>query len=289
MSSSNAKPASDASRRRRNCYVVLLLAGLGGPSCTTEDVDWQDAGEGPIVRPDGRGAGGSSMMDVGGPPMCPTGPPAAWCGMPVSVATALIADFTAPAGGTPPVFGLYGMPVWGGVYAYPASAIDPCTDAALSPHPILSEMRDNQWRVTGTLGSYSGFGLWYNCTVGGNIYPVCILDLSAFSGIQFSVHGDPGPTGTLVLQMRTADDTPAPTDPNTSSCGSCQGTCAFASKSVAVTGARTTVTVLWTELAGGAPHPFDPRQVTGIEWQFPYAGTGTYPIDVVVDDIELLR
>jgi hypothetical protein len=221
--------------------------------------------------------------------MCPTGPSAAWCAPPVSVATALIADFTAPAGGIPPVFGLYGMPVWGGVYAYPASAVDPCTDAAAPEYPLLSEMRDNHWRVTGTLGSYSGFGLWWNCTVGGNIYPVCVLDLSAFAGVRFSIQRNSGATDMLVLQMRTADNTPAPTDSNTSSCGKCTGSCVFASKSVPVTSSRTTVTVRWAELLGGTPQAFDPHQVTGIEWQFPYPGTGTFPIDVAVDDIELLR
>jgi hypothetical protein len=229
------------------------------------------------------------MMDVVGPPMCPTGPLATWCAMPVSVATAIIADFAAPPGGTPPVFGLFGTPVWGGVYAYPAAAPDPCTDAAPPAYPIFSEMRDNQWRVSGTLGSYSGFGLWWNCTVGGNVYPVCVIDLSAFSGIQFTLQGDPGPTGTLVFQMRTANNTPAPTDSTTSSCGSCTGTCTFASKTIPVTSARTTVSIRWTELAGGAPHAFDPQQVTGVEWQFPYPGMGAFPIDLVIDDIELLR
>jgi hypothetical protein len=150
-------------------------------------------------------------------------------------------------------------------------------------------MRDNQWRVSGTLGAYSGFGLWWNCTVGGNIYPVCVIDLSAFSGIQFSIGGNPGPSGTLVLQMRTADTTPAPSDMATSSCGTCMAACAFASKTIPITSARATVTVAWTELIVAAPHVFDPRRVTGIEWQFSYSGMGTSPIDVAVDDIELVR
>jgi hypothetical protein len=67
------------------------------------------------------------------------------------------------------------------------------------------------------------------------------------------------------------------------------GACAFASKTIPVTNTRTTVTISWTELAGGVPHAFDPHQITGIEWQFPYPGMGTFPIDLAVDDIELLR
>ncbi|HMI84084.1 MAG TPA: hypothetical protein VK550_08310 [Polyangiaceae bacterium] len=209
--------------------------------------------------------------------------------MPLSIATPIIADFTAPAGGIPPVFGLYGAPVWGGVYAYPGAAADPCTDAAPPAYPIASEMRENHWRVTGTLGTYSGFGLWWNCTTAGNIYPVCVIDLSTFSGIQFSIQGDPVPTGMLVFQMRTANDTPASTDSTTSSCGTCVGTCAFASKTIPVTSARTTVSVSWTELTGGVPNEFDPHQITGIEWQFTYPGMGTFPIDLTIDDIELLK
>jgi hypothetical protein len=290
MSPNDTKTAR-ATRRRpgeQNVVLVSLAAGLGVVSCMTEDVDWQDDGGTSTVRPDARAESGPTM-DAGGPPMCPTGPLAAWCTMPVSVSTAVIADFTAPPLGTPSVFGIYGNPVWGGVYAYPAAAADPCTDAAPPAYPISSDMRNNEWRVTGMLGTYSGFGLWWNCTVGGNLYPVCVLDVSAYSGIRFSIHGDPGPTGTLILQMRTADNTPVPMDPSTSSCGQCVGACTFATKTIPVTSARTTVSVPWTELTGGAPNAFDPHRVTGIEWQFPYSGMGTYPIDLAIDDIELLR
>lgn len=291
MSPNDAKTAREVCRRRgdRNAVLFALVAGVSVASCTTQDVDWQDEDAGtPIVRPDGRAAS-DSMTDVGAPTMCPPAPLATWCAMPVSVSTAVIADFTAPPGGIPPVFGLYGTSLWGGVYAYPGSAPDACTDAAPPAYPISSEMRNNQWHVTGPLGTYAGFGLWWNCTVGGNIYPVCVIDVSTFSGIQFSIQGDPGPTGTLLFQMRTADDAPAPTDATMSSCGTCMGACAFASKTIPVTSTRTTVTISWTELAGGAPHAFDARQITGIEWQFPYPGMGTFPIDLVVDDIVLLR
>jgi hypothetical protein len=271
---------------------AALVAAAAIVSCTTEDVDWAaDAGAGgAAVRPDGRGAGGSTTTGGGPPPtMCPTGPPPSWCDMPVPVPTGFIADFMGPAGGSPTVFGLYGAPIWGGVYAYPPAVPDPCTDAGPPSYPILSEMRDNQWRVTGTLGTYSGFGLWWNCTAGGNIYPVCVIDASAFSAIQFSIQGDPGPSGTLLFQMRTADNAPPAADPTSSSCGACTAACAFAAKSIPVTTARSTVTIPWTELAGGVPHPFDPHHVTGIEWQFSYSGTGSFPIDLFIDDIQLVR
>ena len=266
--------------------AALLATGL--VACTTEDVDWIPDAAGDIAADvGGQGEGGSSTPDSS-PPVCPTSPPPSLCTMTFPVATPLIADFNATAGGTPPVFGVYGAPVWGGVYAYPGAAADPCTDAVAPPYPILSEMSDNQWHITGKLGTYSGFGLWWNCTVGVNIYPVCVIDVSTFSAVQFDIGGNAGPSGMLVLQVRTADDTPVATGPTSSSCGTCSGTCTFASTIIPVTSARTTVTVPWANLTGGVPRAFDPHQITGIEWQFSFPGSGEFPIDLVVDDIKLV-
>jgi hypothetical protein len=91
-----------------------------------------------------------------------------------------------------------------------------------------------------------------------------------------------------VLQFRTADDTPVSMDPADVSCGRCTGTCAFPSKTVDVSSMPSTITVPWSELTGGMPQPFDPHQVAGIEWQFSFPGSGTFPIEVVVDDIQML-
>jgi len=290
MASSDLRTALMARPRDRDVLLSLLAAllAIGFAACTTEDVDWTpDAAGDATADAGGEGEGGSSSTD-GSPPVCPTSPPPSLCTMTFPIATPLVADFSAPVGGTPPVFGVYGAPVWGGVYAYPGAAADPCTDAAPPPYPILSEMRDNQWRITGTLGTYSGFGLWWNCTVGVNIYPVCVIDVSTFSAIQFDIGGNPGPTGTLVFQVRTADDSPVATGPTSSSCGTCSGTCAFASTTIPVTSVRTSVTVPWANLTGGAPRAFDPHQITGMEWQFSFPGSGEFPIDLVVDDIKLL-
>ncbi len=290
MSANDARRAPRARLRYEEVYFPLVVVLVGSVmSCTTEDVDWAaDAGVvGAVPGEGGKGAGGSTMRDAL-PPMCPKPPSASLCAMPVAPQTALIADFNAPAGSVPPVFGTYGAPVWGGVYAYPWAEVDPCSDAAVPAYPIGSEMKDNHWHISGTLGAYSGFGLWWNCHVGVNIYPVCLLDLSAFSGIQFKIHGNPGPMGSLVLQFRTAHDTPASTDPNDVSCGTCKGTCVFSSKTIEVTSTPSTISVPWGELTGGKPQPVDPHQITGIEWQFSFPGSGTFPIDLIVDDIALL-
>jgi hypothetical protein len=289
-------PANDARRtprtrpRYENVYFPLLVLLAGSvASCTTEDVDWAaDAGTGGAAPGEGGKAAGGSATSDGLPPMCPKPAPPSLCTTGLTLPTGVISDFNAPVGGVPPVFGLFGAPVWGGVYAYPGGEPDACSDAALPPYPLVSEMKDNHWRISGTLGAYSGFGVWWNCNVGVSSYPVCLLDVSAFSAIQFKIQGNPGPSGKLVLQFRTADDTPASMDPADVSCGRCTGTCVFPSKTVDVSSTPTTITVPWSELTGGMPQPFDPQQVAGIEWQFSFPGSGTFPIDVVVDDIQML-
>jgi hypothetical protein len=239
------------------------------------------------------GTGGSagtadSGPDSGPPVICPPPVPLTRCMPATPVASPLVSDFTAEAG-TPTVFGAYGSPIWGGAYAYPGTVPEPCTDAGLPMYPIASDLSGGSWHISGTVGTYSGFGLWWNCTSGGMDYGVCTIDASAYSGIQFSIRGNAGPTGSVGLAISTADDTAVSTDVAKPSCGTCTAAmCTTPAVTVPVSATATTVTLRWSDFMGGAPSALDPSKITAIAFTLPWAGTGTSAADLTIDDIRFV-
>jgi hypothetical protein len=252
------------------------------------------AGTGGTAGTTGGGAGttggsagkADAAADAGPPVMCPPPVPMTLCTPATPVASALVSDFTAE-GGPPPVFGAYGAPIWGGVYAYPG-APDPCSDAGPPMFPITSDVSAGSWHLSGTVGTYSGFGLWWNCTSGGRDHAVCAIDASAYSGIQFSIRGNAGPMGTVGFSISTADDSAVSTDATKPSCGTCTAAvCTSPSFNVPVSTGGATVTLRWSDFTGGAPNALDPTKITGIAFTLPWA-TGTHAADVTIDDIRFV-
>jgi hypothetical protein len=141
------------------------------------------------------------------------------------------------------------------------------------------------WHISGTIAGPELMGLWWQCALPTTAGP-CVLDLSHFKGIRFTVKGNAGPDHALFFTLGRAQNDPPPKN---AMCGSCdlavdaseEGHCVGPGLDVPVpaNGDPSTVTVLWTDFHGGIPFDsIDPHQLTGIQWRFhlpPGADGGT--------------
>lgn len=177
---------------------------------------------------------------------------------------------------------------FGGPFVYPVT--DEC---GTSEYPLTSTTSGGAWNITGTVGNYSGAGLWFGGCAG--------VDLSAYTGISFTISGTVGTAGTVVFNVATPENTaPKPEDCFTNINTCTAATCAAPSYSVTVTETQQTVSVLWADFTGGAPNAaVNPAQITGMQWVFPWEWECTvesggdpascaYDINVTIDNITLL-
>jgi hypothetical protein len=237
------------------------------------------------------GSGGSSSVNTAG--TSGTLPLAAACPTPN---TLRIMDFTyaaVDAGGaaapTEATFGDFKTTFSGGTYIYPDSA------SALPP-ALTSDITHSNWHISGTVGTYSGFGLYWNACA--------LLDASAFKGISMIISGNI-PANTLYMSVDTAEDEVATawyvankiTPANAGAFGTCvpisnqyDGTCTTPSKVIPVTATPTTVAILWADLTGGKPQAsVTPDKLTSISFYFSYSfGTAPYPVDITIDDLSFV-
>jgi hypothetical protein len=190
----------------------------------------------------------------------------------------------------PPENGIYGandedgtlkMEWWlgyfSGAYAYP-DASDPC---ATSDYLLTRSLAGGELHVTGTVGTYSGFGTWLE---------QCHVDMSDFSGISFRIGGDPGPTGTLQLRAFTkTNSAEVECRPERGTCT--EATCSPATYTVTVPSSPAVVTLTWADFTGGAPSAgVDPSEIWQLQWDFDWAdGTTPFPVDVTLDDVMLVE
>ena len=209
----------------------------------------------------------------------------------------LIMDFTDdPSGeGVQATFGDFTETFSGGTFVYPSEETMPL-------YPLTSDVTEGDWHITGEVGDYSGFGLFFqDCTK---------FDASAFDGIEFTIRGDVGMGNTLEFRVGTAANTVShewlhengqTAEPvNFGRCippGSNQydGSCTEPKVSVTVTDTPEVVTVLWEDLTGGSPESFvTPSELTSIAWALPApSGVGTesvitYSVDLVIDDLRFV-
>ena len=258
------------------------------------------------------GGGGSSSASGGGSTVVSSS--AVDCNSPVTTyctgtppPAALISDFSIAAGATTPVvFGTWGQSIYGGAYVYPG-ATPACGTGAVSAYPLTQTVTGGSWNVQGTVGAYSGLGLWWECNTGTaaapNYAPACTIDASAYGGISFTVSGSIGPvssgTGTVGLTM--AVSTPSTTAPKTDSagnpknCGTCTAATCGSSVVVPVAATATTVTLTWDQLGVTTPNA-----ITGISFSFtdPFGLNGgyatspptatPYPVNISIGDLQFI-
>jgi hypothetical protein len=289
--------------------LALLFAACGLVACTTQEAK-SDAGTGGKTGGSGGTTGGGVGGGAGGQYATSDGvaclPPQA---------SGLITDFTPappPDGGAADAsvadgggavatdqirFGDDATTLSGGEFYYPNAS-------STSAYQITSDVSGGNWHVKGTVGDFSGFGLYYDsCSR---------IDASAFKGISFTISGTVQ-GGSLTFEVDTLSDTIAaswlnthagtamPTDPgrcipvSTAVNQYAQTDCAPAIKAIAVTSTPTPMTVLWSDFAGGKPQAtVTPSDIIGIRWVLPNpAGVGTasvvtYPLDIVVDNLAFI-
>jgi len=291
--------------------ILFLVCGLA--ACTTS-----------AVKSDG-GSGGSSTGGAGGGATGGSGGSAdagyatsdgMLCPLPTM---ALITDFAY----TPPDGGAGDASADGGAdaAAAAASSINFGTGAGLSGGefvyptsgnwPVTSDVTQSNWHLTGTLGDYSGFGLFFNnCSH---------VDASAYNGISFTISAATPPTGGIItMGIGTLDDVIAASWLNThggnvaaDAPGRCipagstatttqysQTTCGDPQIPITITGtpgSPQTVNILWTDFTTGKPEAaVKPSDITSIYWFFPPpAGAGTttpttYPVDITIDNLSFI-
>jgi hypothetical protein len=220
---------------------------------------------------------------------------------------ALITDFTPPGGvrdagvdaGVPvpgATFGSFPVTLSGGTFTYPSEPGN--------PYNVNSDIGTGEWHLSGSIGTYSGFGLYFQ---GCNR-----IDASEYLGLSFSIRGNVEMGGSFTLSVGTSSNDisflwlnsqPIPpnplSEPNSGRCipamNQYDGTCASPSFSVPVTETETTIAVRWADLAGGAPSAsVDPVEITSIAWNFAApSGAGTpnptpYGVDVYLDNLSFI-
>jgi len=168
------------------------------------------------------------------------------------------------------------------------------------PYPITSDVTQNNWHISGTMGDYSGFLLVFeNCSR---------VDASAYRGISFSISGTVPTGNTILMGIGTLENTPAaswliangdqlakPSDPGR--CIPIMGNqyshpgCTDSTATIPVTTTPTVLNLKWSDFIGGQPAPsVNPNGILSVYWQFPWSGPGETPglVDVVIDDLSFI-
>lgn len=279
--------------------------GSGNTAGTSAGSGGTSAGSGGSGNTAGTGGGSAGTPGTGFECPVPTEP--------------LITDFELAADDTTPAdttFGDFTMTFSGGTFYYPGDT---------ATFPLTSDMSTGVWELSGEVGDFSGFGLYFNAAGG-----ACqLVDASAFKGISFMISGDvPSPEANLAEPPQTvtmnvgtaANEITAEwananklnaTDVDVVGFGRCtptsgalgpqpgdryNGSCAAPKYSIDVSPVPTLVTVLWSDLVGGVPSAgIDPAEITSISWNFPPpAGAGTptstpYTMTLTVEDLQFVE
>ena len=132
------------------------------------------------------------------------------------------------------------------------------------PNALTLDTSGQALTIKGNVHDYDGFGVYFN---------TC-YNAAAYTGVSFKIKGSAGPKGKLNFRVQTNANTAVDT---TNMKGTCVATdpkntypdCHAASFDIPVTATDNVVTVMFTQLAGGAPiATVDPKDVVGLEWAF---------------------
>jgi hypothetical protein len=194
-----------------------------------------------------------------------------------------------------PTFGIYnanddmGMPkpewwlgYFSGSFAYPGIP-DACTGEPTPMYPLTRTDASGEMHVTGTVGTYSGFGIWMG---------QCKIDMSSATGVSFRIGGTAG-SGMLKFSINTNSNLePVMCTTGKGTCNiASAGACTPASVLIAIPATPEVVTVAFADLTGGSPvMTVDPAEVIQLQWDFDWADTMTpYEVDVTLDDVMMVQ
>jgi hypothetical protein len=276
----------------RSLFAMLFVA-QGFAACTTQEAT--DNGTG------GKPAGGNTGGTATGGSTAPTGGSAATDGvMCEKPAQALITDFTytpsdAGTANTKSVHFGNSTTFQGGHYIYPEDGT----------WPLVSDVTKNNWHISGAVGTYSGFRLFFdNCTR---------VDASKYKGISFKISGSVPQGNIVTLGVETlnnsitaswlkskgvadvAENAPGRCVPISGSNKYDQPTCKDNVKPIPVTATPTEIKVLWEDFIEGKPDiKVIPTDILAIYWFFPpptdvgKPTVMTYAADLTIDDLSFI-
>jgi len=252
------------------------------------------------------GSGGAATTGTGGASVDCNPPVVTQCtGTPPSAA--LISDFDSATGSaTPAAFGTWGQSIYGGPYVYPNVVTNPGSCAAPPSHyPLTQDFNGGTWNIQGTVGEFSGGGLWWECLANAtttlSYAAACTIDASAYTGISFTISGDAGPavggatTGSISFSVATPATMKVSLDSsgNPKNCGACTAATCGSGASVPVSDTATPVTLTWADLGVTTPNA-----ISGIGFSFtnPCSLNGGYatspctptpfPVNITIDDLQ---
>jgi len=200
-----------------------------------------------------------------------------------------ISDFTNSPGGSASSVS-FGMDAafQGGTYFYSSSG------------SLSSSMVEDNWHLSGTVDTNSGFGLYSNAC-----QPP--FDSAAFLGIAFNLWGHIDGDQPLVFFVESAAQQvssswvnankadPADPDapPNSGRCSPAtsryDGSCREPRVLLTVTSEPVAVVLPWADFVGGSPEAaVDPRELTAIAWSLPAPGDTPYGVDLHIDDLRFV-
>jgi hypothetical protein len=179
-----------------------------------------------------------------------------------------IADFTAVDGGT-------SIPI-GGTFAYPQTGGPTITIENGGMHVVATS-------TSMAMAQYWGVGIYFN----GNDTGTNCVDATQYTGIKFDISGTIG--GTMCSGQYAANDSAHsdstsgnPPDPKA---GGPAGSYAPQAP-LTVTTAVATVMMPFTTPVGGSPATaIDKSKLTGVQWQFTTAASGTCMVDIIIDNV----
>src|SRR6185295_13717734 len=113
-----------------------------------------------------------------------------------------------------------------------------CTGEATPTYPLTRTDATGELHVTGTVGTYSGFGVWLG---------QCVVDMSAYSGVSFLIGGETG-SGMLKFSVHTKSNRePDMCLPGKGTCDvASAGACTPPSVAISIPATPTVVMVPWT-------------------------------------------
>ncbi len=179
--------------------------------------------------------------------------------------------------------------LYGGTYVYPA--LDACLDTQPA-YPLTTDVTGGNWHITGTAGTWSGFGLWFG--------PCSVLDLTGYSGIAFTISSAETLPGPLTMSINSASNSAPSADAANPTCITNSATCTAENCAAStlvldtVGGTPTEVTVSFADMIDGAPSVTPVvSEITGIQWMLHWEWTSDdsyppYPVDITIDDIRLV-
>jgi hypothetical protein len=272
------------------CAGAALLGSLGLASCSTDDADPPGTGgSGGTMTSGGATSGGSAGSSSGGSsggttggsggatggsggaPVTCTPQPAPAGGLMLDEG---VADMTRPGFYS---FGDFSMTFSGGNFIYPEMGMYPLTSTWTA---------GGVWNIAGTVGDYSGFGLYFPCRA----------DLSAFDGIEFTISGT---LGMAPLTMRfgmvsNTYDAPTAMPPLQGTCVPASttnpgATCTEPKIAIEVTDQPVTHQITWAEFTDGLPNDMaNPAEFMNFSWYFAWPATAPYEVDITIDNVTFM-